>query len=349
MHNNRIDIYFQSGDNFAFMLGTAITSLYINASKEYFYNIFIASGDMSEENKNKFYLLKDSFQQIKSEITFIDASSWEEEIRSWGVPAHRNNYVTYYKLLIDRYFKDTDVERLISIGTDTLVTGDLHELVDFDFDGHPIAMNWSEKLYERRFKRSHKYCVAEMVYFNLKEWRAKHCEERLIARIKKYGDIYGSKDQGLLNTEFQNDMAQLPLKYNIYGITYFFEWKNKVRFNNAPVMTKEEIKSAYEHPEIIHIPQTFVFRPHEKNSLHPLRPMWWDYCHKEQNPWKDIDEYPSPKMGSKEKFLRYLYVHLPKGLAEWVFIVFRHGYGWMNSVLYPYHEEYKEGIKQIFN
>ena len=119
----KLNIYFQSGDNFAFMLGTAITSLYVHASKDIFYNIFIASGDMSEENKTKFIELKENFPDIYSEITFIDASSWEDEIKSWNVPAHRNNYVTYYKLLIDRFFKNTDVDKLISIGTDTLVTG----------------------------------------------------------------------------------------------------------------------------------------------------------------------------------------------------------------------------------
>ncbi len=101
MSLKRINIYFQSGDNFAFMLGTAMTSLYLNASQNYFYNIYIASGDMSEANKNNFYIIKNNFPDIQSEITFIDASSWEDEIRSWGVPAHRNNYVTYYKILID--------------------------------------------------------------------------------------------------------------------------------------------------------------------------------------------------------------------------------------------------------
>ena len=344
-----LNIYYQSGDNFAFMLGTSIISLLYNASKAIQYDIYIASADMSAGNKTKLKDILSRFPNVHSRIVFIDATGYEREIRSWGLPAHRYSYVTYYKLFLDRYFLNTDVRTIIEIGTDTLVTGNLSELIDFDFHGCPIAMNWSEKLYERRFKRSMKYCVAEMVYFNLPEWRTHNCEKRLINRIKKYGDIYGSKDQGLLNIEFQNETSQLPLKYNIYGITFYFSDRNKKRFNNATVITGKEIRSAYAEPEIIHIPQTFLFRPHEENSLHPLRTMWWEYCRKPENPWKDIEPYPAPSMGAKERFLRWLYTHLPKEMAELVFIEFRHGYGFMNSVLYPYHDSYSDNVKQIHN
>ncbi|WP_282570487.1 glycosyltransferase [Butyrivibrio fibrisolvens] len=93
-----------------------------------------------------------------------------------------------------------------------------------------------------------------MVYFNLPEWRKHDCEQRIVQHVKKYGDIYGSKDQGiLLCTVFIDEYAQLPLKYNIYGMTYYFNKFNRRLFNNAPVISKNEIDDAYSNPEIIHL------------------------------------------------------------------------------------------------
>jgi lipopolysaccharide biosynthesis glycosyltransferase len=287
--------------------------------------------DMSSENKEKFIILISNYKNKNISLEFLDAKYCEETVKSWGVPAHRGSYVTYYKLLLNHYFENKDVESVLHIGADTLVTGSLEELCDFDFKGNPIAMNWSEKLYERHFPHNYHYCIAEMVFFNLPEWRMHNCEERVRRHCIKIGDIYGSKDQGILNMEFQDEWTQLPLKYNIYGITYYFSYRNKRRFNNAPIITKREIEDAYANPQIIHIPRTFLYRPHEKGSREPLKEMWWHYL--EKSPWKGMEKQePYPPLGAKEKFLRYLYLKLPPFLAEPFYIICRQAYGWLNSV-----------------
>lgn len=328
-----VNILYQCDNNFAFMVGVSMTSLLINASKNVQYNIFLLTPDMSADNREKFMHMKELFPDIHYNFTFLDAAYCENEIKSWNVPDHRGSYVTYYKLLLDHYFKDTDVEQIIHIGADTLILGTLEELADFDFKGNPIAMNWSEKLYERHFPYSYKYCIAEMVYFNLPEWRRHHCEERVKKHFMEIGDIYGSKDQGILNMEFQNERTQLPLKFNIYGITYYFNIKNKSRFNNARGITRKEIEQAYKQAEIVHIPRTFLYRPHESGSQEPLKNVWCEYCKK--SPWKDIKVVsPFPALGSKEKFLRLIYLCLPKYWAEWFYIACRHGYGFMHALLW---------------
>lgn len=342
-----LNLYYQCNNNFVYALATSIVSLLTHASECIQYDIYILTPDITKENQDKICGMLADYPQVHCKIVFMDASPLEEEIRSWNVPAHRFAYVTYYKLLLDHYFKGTDVHRIMTVGADTLIMGDLAELVDFDFQGNPIAMNWSEKLYERRFRRDMKYCIAEMVYFDLDAWRAEKCEERVINRLKKYGDIHGSKDQGLLNMEFQNEITQLPLKYNVYGITCNFSLRGKMLFNNAPVITKEEVVNAYAHPEIIHLPATFLYRPHEEGTLHPMKDLWWEYCRK--TPWKDMKPLPVlAELGAKEKFLRAVYTHSPSWFAEWFFVVCRHGYGWMNSVRFPYQEHYFKPMKQIY-
>lgn len=342
-----LNLYYQCNNNFVYALATSIVSLLVHASECIQYDIYILTPDITKENQDKICGMLADYPKVHCKIVFMDASPLEEEIRSWNVPAHRFAYVTYYKLLLDHYFKGTDVHRIMTVGADTLIMGDLAELVDFNFQGNPIAMNWSEKLYERRFRRDMKYCIAEMVYFDLDAWRVGKCEERVINRLKKYGDIHGSKDQGLLNMEFQNEITQLPLKYNVYGITCNFSLRGKMLFNNAPVITKEEVVDAYAHPEIIHLPATFLYRPHEEGTLHPMKDLWWEYCRK--TPWKDMKPLPVlAELGAKEKFLRAVYTHSPSWFAEWFFVVCRHGYGWMNSVRFPYQEHYFKPMKQIY-
>lgn len=324
----RVNILFQCDNNFAFMTGVAFTSLMLNATPNVVYYIYVLTPDMSEENRKKYrsvsQMKNKKSEDIEVHLEFLDATICKKEVETWNVPSHRGSWVTYYKLLLDRFFKDRpEVEKIIHIGADTLVTGSLEELADFDFHGMPFAMNWSEYMRFPKYSKDAQYVVAEMVYFNLPEWRKHNCERRILDHVKKYGDLYGSKDQGILCTRFIGEYAQLPLKFNIYGMTYYFSGQNRIRFNNAPIISKEEIKEAYAHPEIIHLARTFLYRPCEKGSMDRLNDMWWGYC--KQSPWADMEPLePNPPLILPEKVYRWLFKYCPIRLAEWLYIKGRH-------------------------
>lgn len=341
----QINILYQCDNNFAFMVGTSMTSLLANASKEIYYQIFFIASGLSEENISKFKLLKKLFSEIDYDLFFLDAAYCEDEIKSWNVPDHRGSYVTYYKLLIDHYMQGRDIDRIIHIGADTLVMGTLEDLADFDFNGAPFAMNWSERLFHCHFRFNYRYAIAEMVYFNLPVWRKVSGEERCKQFAQKYGNKYDSKDQDILNMEFQFEYAQLPLKYNIYASTINFSRKHKRKFNAAKVITDEEITEAYAHPEIIHIPKTFLYRPHEKGSLDPIKETWWRYL--EMSPWKGMQPVDSEQMGTKEKFLRWIYINSSKNFREWFYIVSRRYYGLVRAIIQPPYKKDKERIGKI--
>lgn len=322
----RVNILFQSDDNFAFMVGVAMSSLLENASKDVFYDIYYFALNLSEDSRRKFEELRDRHPEVDYRFTIVDAGLFEKEFISMGVHAHRGSYVTYFKLFLDRYFKDTDVDRVIHIGADTLITGSLEELADFDFKGAPFAMNWTEKGHERYHPWHYRACIAEMNYFNLPEWRRHRCEERIIRHIKEIGEIYGSKDQGILNVEFQDEYAQLPLKYNVYDMAPHMSKKNLLRYHNAPVYIPEEIFNAIDHPEIIHVARTFLYRPCEEGSIDFNKDLWWGYC--ERSPWAGMKPIPAyPPLGAKEKLFRWLYQHAPLWLCDWLYIYSRRVFG----------------------
>lgn len=319
----RVNILFQCDNNFAFMAGVAFTSLVLNASVEVDYYVYVLTPDMSEGNREKYKEVAKQNPNATIYLEFLDANICHEEVKKWNVPSHRGSWVTYYKLLINRFhLEEKGVDKILHIGADTLVTGSLEELADFDFEGMPFAMNWNETKRCPYYPKDAHYCIAEMVYFNLKEWRLHDCEQRIITHIKKHGDIYGSKDQGILCTQFVNEYAQLPLKFNIYGMTFYFHKFNKYMFNNAEILSHNEIDQAYEKPEIIHIARTFLYRPCEEDSLDKLNDMWWEYC--KLSPWRDMK--PLPVMGTlngMEKMFRFIFKHFPSYIAEWLYIMAR--------------------------
>lgn len=180
----RLNILYQCDDNFAFMAGVSFTSLLENASRDIEYHVYVLTPDMSLTNREKWYEIKKKYANVILE--FIDAEECRREVESWNVPSHRGSWVTYYKLLLARLFdENSGVDKILHIGADTLVTGTLEGLIDFDFHGKPFAMNWSEKVHFHDYPKDAQYCIAEMVYFNLPVWRASHCEERIIRHVKK--------------------------------------------------------------------------------------------------------------------------------------------------------------------
>lgn len=343
--NKRLNILYQFDDSFAFMAGVSITSLLVNASKDIHYQIFILHLNLSTKNIENLKSLKERFSDIDFNLVFLDAAPCEKEVRRWNVPDHRGSYVTYFKLLLDHYMKKESIDRVIHIGADTLVTGTLEGLIGYDFQGAPFAMNWSERLFHCHFPLNYRYAIAEMVYFNLPAWRECQAEERCRRFAKKYGNKYDSKDQDILNMEFQFEYAQLPLKYNLYASTIEFSARHKRKFNAAKVITNEEIKEAYKYPEIIHIPKTFLFRPHEKGSLEPIKDVWWQYL--ELSPWKGMQPMEPGIMGAKERFLRWIWLHSSKNFREWFYIVSRRYYGLLRAVIQPPFKKSKERIGKI--
>lgn len=329
-----VNVLYQTDDNYAFMAGVSIASLVSNASDSISYNIYYLDGGLSDDSKEKMNSIIEGHEK-NIKLTFLDAQFCIDTVKSWKVPDHRGSFVTYYKLLLNHYFEGTDIDTIIHIGADTIITGDLSGLCDFDFKGKPFAMNpYGYNFFERHIPKDCNYCIAEMIYFNLPIWRQMRCEERLRAHIEQIGEIYGGKDQGLLNVEFKGEFGYLPLEYNIYGITTAFSQKHQRAFISKNAATDDEVVKAYKKPEIIHIPRTFLYRPNEENNYDPNNELWWKYCQK--SPWKDMKPMKQlEELGVIEKIMRFLWIYGPKSLKECIYIYSRKLNGKINAIKYP--------------
>ena len=78
----RVNILFQSDDNFAFMVGVAMSSLLENASKDVFYDIYYFALNLSEDSRRKFEELRDRHPEVDYRFTIVDAGLFEKEFIS---------------------------------------------------------------------------------------------------------------------------------------------------------------------------------------------------------------------------------------------------------------------------
>ena len=69
----RVNILFQSDDNFAFMVGVAMSSLLENASKDVFYDIYYFALNLGNDSRRKFDNLKARHPQVDYRLTIVDA------------------------------------------------------------------------------------------------------------------------------------------------------------------------------------------------------------------------------------------------------------------------------------
>jgi len=74
----RVNILFQSDDNFAFMVGVAMSSLLENANKDVFYDIYYFALNLSDDSRRKFNELKTRHPEVDYRLTIVDAARFEE-------------------------------------------------------------------------------------------------------------------------------------------------------------------------------------------------------------------------------------------------------------------------------
>lgn len=101
----RINVLYQSSNDYAFMAGVSFTSLLANASEQLEYYVYVLTSDMSKENRDKFDEAMHEYPQIDLTLTFISAEQCEKEVKSWNVFSHRGGMLLIINYLWEAYLK----------------------------------------------------------------------------------------------------------------------------------------------------------------------------------------------------------------------------------------------------
>ena len=176
-----IPIFFATDDNYAPFLAVAINSMLDNASKEYFYKIFVLTTDLDEKLKNQILI-------EKTENSSIEFVSLKDELDKMSEIFHLRDYYskeTYYRFFIARLFPQ--YEKILYLDCDIIVLGDVSKLYNTDISDKYVAaapeevmavVNTFGEYVEKTLDiQRDKYFNAGILLINAKKFRENNIEQ----------------------------------------------------------------------------------------------------------------------------------------------------------------------------
>lgn len=306
--SKKIYACYATSDYFCPHTGISILSLFEH-NAEVIEKLFVLDYGILDNNKKK---LNDLAASYNVPLEYIDADTVLQGIKEkLGIEAFRGSLATYSRAFID-FIMPEYVDRLLYIDSDTVVTGKINEILDFDMTNKVIAGAIDVERYGKKkgtdsefplLTGNNMYIGCGIVLYDLNNWRNFKCCD-MIAEVCKKDINLRYADQTLINNSIpEKYLAKLPLAYNYAGHIFNPHWEKTV-LGAGEWYTGKELDEAVKNPVIIHFKGSSMYRP------------WYDKCcstkaeeyikYKAVSPWKDVpflslDEFYNELPSKKEK------------------------------------------------
>ena len=208
---------------------------------------------------------------------------------------------------------DESIHRILYLDCDTAVVGDVRPLFDLNMDGYCLGMVAEPTANKKRraalgLKDYQTYYNSGVLLINMIAWRELNAERRLLRFLADHGGKLTAPDQDMINGALNNEILQLPPKYNYGAIQIYYSWKaQKAISAPTPFFTEEEYKAGTDHPVIVHF--LGEERPWRAGNRHPYKNEY-ERC-LAKTAWKDY----APEEGWRSYFrCFYLFNALTKYL-----------------------------------
>lgn len=285
-----MNVFYFTSDLFVSVAATSILSLMENNKTIDEIHFYIIDDGIKNENKSKLSKMIESYGRT---VCYIGAPGPSELFDFQFKDRYQIGH-SYVRMAIGTLLPD-NVDRVLALDSDTLITGDISELWNMDMGDNVLAgvadcLNL--KAYRRQFGLSGDefYCNAGMFLIDLKKWREQKIEEKIKLMIKmKNGNVFFF-EQTLINYSCKGKIYKLHPKYNCYTLFYAFDYKNLMKWRRPTAFyTEEEVLEARENPKIIHFTRNFYMlsRPWVKSCTHPLSAEYQMY--KKMTAWPDLE------------------------------------------------------------
>lgn len=220
MKSKLLNIFFVVDKNYLIPFTVALTSILENNS-DLELNVFVIHEmDKNDQLDTALVFFKENYN-LSLKLIKIEDTYFEQFFTS--------NHITktsYFRLLLGQFIPKYITQGLY-IDCDTVITGSLKNLCDYDFfdaskgtEISLLAVDDSKASKEiERIKRMGvdltSYFNAGVIYLNLKKWRVEQITEKMVAVGEKYHDQLTYHDQDILNIFFKDDKDVLDPVYNM--------------------------------------------------------------------------------------------------------------------------------------
>ena len=315
---SEINVLYPFDNNYAPYAGISMTSLLENNRKADSIHIYILGFDISEGNIDA---LRSTADRYGRDITFIDPSSIDEYIQSFDMPSYRGARIAVARLFITRFIPD-DVKRLLYLDSDTLITGDLRELMSCDLCGMSAGMVCDSVARDYKllmgFTDNDDYYNGGVILYDLDEWKKRNCSERIENHIRNVRNNYEALDQDLINIVLKGEIHKLDIKYNLQPFHLVYPVKTYLNvYGDSGYYGAGAIDRASKDAVILHAFRYLGVFPWHKNTLHPCADVFNQY--KTISEWKDIPPAEEGCQPLSIKLERIACAILPKQLFLRVF------------------------------
>ncbi len=277
-----LNVVFASDNNYAPLLGVAITSLIKNNQNDFDkINIFILDDGITEENKKK---IGQTITNPNHVLNYIKTKNLEDigaKLMGLDRNSNMNSFTVYSRLFINSLLPK-DIDKVIYLDCDALIVGSFKELWDTNINeyycGAVLDVIGDMTKYLFGFKLEDNFINSGFLLINLKKWREENVEEKFINFMVENQNRFYQHDQGILNNVFKNQFLILNPKYNLIGYfqTLDYNLTRKYSAISGEYYSKEIVNQAKENPIFLHFTGLNRDRPWY-NKYHPYRDLYIEY------------------------------------------------------------------------
>ena len=214
--------------------------------------------------------------------------------------------ISSYSRLFLSSLLSSDIDKVIYMDVDAIVSGSLEKLWNTDMKDYQIAGVLDDvSLYAKKaigLSFDTAYVNAGFLVLNIKQWREDDIEAKILDYLIAHNGKVFHHDQGLINAVCIRKMI-LSVNYNMVTNFFVFPYHS---FKQQPFYSEEEMEDGKKHPIFIHFTAGVANRPWMENCKHPLKDIFLKY--KARSLYKNVP-LEKDSRSTKLKILASLYYH----------------------------------------
>ena len=278
-----MNVFYTVNDAFVPQLGAALCSVCENNRDMDSIVFHVGELGVTEEHREQLRTLAAGYGR---EISFISVEGLRERL-GFEFDTLGWSEIVVARLLLDTLLPE-DVDRVLYLDGDTIVTGSLRELWETDMEGRAIAAS-AEPTVNR--KRRAALGLENLLYYNsgvllidLKRWREERTGRRILDFYREKGGKLFAPDQDAINGALPGKILTLPPKYNFYNIFWYYPYRTLAKIQRPAEYIPEDVfRDSLEDVRIIHY--LGEDRPWRKGNTHRYAGEYEKYL--AMTPWKD--------------------------------------------------------------
>jgi lipopolysaccharide biosynthesis glycosyltransferase len=201
-------------------------------------------------------------------ITFNVSSVDPNNFKNLSTKGHITR-AAFMRLELARTF--ADLEKLLYLDSDLVVTGSLNELWNIDLNDKPIAavINAGKDGSVRLgLSEEHQYFNSGVLLLDLNYFRQNDIRQRAYKWLEENNSSRAFHDQDAFNVLYEKKVHILPKRYNMQAFWFRFYFSSQKTL-------KADIKKEYKKHKIIHF--SSGRKPWQEGDMHPMKRVFLKY------------------------------------------------------------------------